>query len=301
MLSVLLFVLVIVIGYLCGSVCSAIIVSQIFSLPNPCTEGSRNPGATNVLRLAGKKYAAIVLIGDMLKGLLPVLLAKFLGAGPATLGFTCLAAVIGHMYPVFFDFKGGKGVATALGALMGLHFIMGVVVLTTWILVANFTRYSSLASLISLTLAPLMAVASIGHPDTFPPILLMTALIIYKHRDNISRLIDGTEPKIKRQEHVLEEDAGGVHEDKPIEVFEEIANVMEAEDQPESNNTPSATVYLATDSPAEKTPAKRKTAAKKTVTSEKKAAPQKKAAPAKKAVAEKKVASGKKADSEKKS
>lgn len=262
MLSALLFILVVVIGYLCGSVCSAIIVSQIFSLPNPCTEGSKNPGATNVLRLAGKKYAAIVLIADMLKGLLPVLLAKFLGAGPATLGFTCLAAVVGHMYPVFFEFKGGKGVATALGALLSLQFIMGVVVIATWILVARFTRFSSLASLVSLTLAPLLAVASVGHPDTFPPILLMTILIIYKHRENITRLIDGTEPKIQRQEHVLEEDAGEMPEDKPIEVFEEIAEVMETEDQeetrttttPESENTNTHTdaIDLAAESPAKK-------------------------------------------------
>lgn len=231
MLSVLLFILVVAVGYLCGSICSAIIVSQIFSLPNPCSQGSKNPGATNVLRLAGKKYAAIVLLSDMLKGLLPVLLAKFLGAGPATLGFTCLAAVIGHMYPVFFDFKGGKGVATALGALLGLHFIMGVVVIATWLLIANFTRYSSLASIVSLTLAPLLAVASIGNPDSFPPILLMTILIVYKHRDNILRLIDGNEPKIQRKNDEIVENNEALPEDKPIEVFEEIAEVMESDDQ----------------------------------------------------------------------
>lgn len=289
MLSILLFILVVVIGYLCGSVCSAIIVSKIFSLPDPSTEGSKNPGATNVLRLAGKKYAAIVLIADMLKGLLPVLLAKLLGAGPATLGFTCLAAVVGHMYPVFFDFKGGKGVATALGALLGLQFIMGVVVIATWILVAKFTRFSSLASLVSLTLAPLMAVASVGHPDTFPPILLMTVLIIYKHRDNIARLIDGTEPKIQRQEHVLDVDAGEMQEDKPIEVFEDLAEVMEAEDQQESKDTPTAVIELAAKNPEEKAPVKKKTA------------PKKKAAPAKKVAADKKVASEKKVPPKKKS
>lgn len=257
MLSVLLFIVVVGIGYLCGSICSAIIVSQIFSLPNPCTEGSRNPGATNVLRLAGKKYAAMVLIGDMLKGLLPVLLAEFLGAGPATLGFTCLAAVIGHMYPVFFDFQGGKGVATALGALLGLHFLMGVVVVATWLLVANFTRYSSLASIVSLILAPLLAVASVGNPDSFPPILLMAILIIYKHRDNITRLVEGTEPKIQRQKYDYPNETEKVSEDKPTEVFEEIAEVMEADDQvttlPEthvSNNT-GVTTDLAADIPLE--------------------------------------------------
>lgn len=194
--SIFLSLFVVLIGYLCGSVCSAIIVSRIFSLPNPCTEGSKNPGATNVLRLAGKKYAAIVLFCDMLKGLLPVLLAQLLHASPGALGFTCLAAVLGHMYPVFFDFKGGKGVATALGALLGLHFIMGVVVIAIWLLVANFTHYSSLASLVSLSLAPLFAIVSIHSLDAFPPLLLITVLVIYKHRKNITRLMDGNEPKI---------------------------------------------------------------------------------------------------------
>ncbi|MDP1602842.1 MAG: glycerol-3-phosphate 1-O-acyltransferase PlsY [Legionella sp.] len=212
--STLLFLLVVIIGYLCGSLCSAIIVSRIFSLPDPRTEGSQNPGATNVLRLAGKKYAAIVLLGDMLKGLLPVVLAKLLGAGPAALGFTCLAAVVGHMYPVFFGFKGGKGVATAIGALLGLHFLMGVVIIATWLLVANFTRYASLASIISLTLAPLFAIVSAGGLETFPPILFITLLILYKHRQNINRLIDGDEPKIRLQHHQLTDVADSLLRDK---------------------------------------------------------------------------------------
>lgn len=266
MLSVLLFISVIVIAYLCGSICSAIIVSQVFSLPDPRTEGSKNPGATNVLRLAGKKYAAIVLVCDMLKGLLPVFLAGLAGASSATLGFTCLAAVLGHMYPIFFDFKGGKGVATAFGALLGLHFIMGVLVIVTWLLVANFTRYASLASLISLALAPLLAVASVGNPDTFPPLLLITILITYKHRNNITRLVDGNEPKIQLQHHQLNDttdttdDTTGITDtpgitgttntvdtteaaeqallpDRPIEVFEDIAEVMESDDQDDMTPT----------------------------------------------------------------
>ncbi|MCW8451721.1 glycerol-3-phosphate 1-O-acyltransferase PlsY [Legionella quinlivanii] len=196
MLSFLLFVFVVVLGYLSGSVCSAVIVSRIFSLPDPRTEGSQNPGATNVLRLAGKKYAVIVLLCDVLKGLVPVLIAKILHAGPAAISFTCLAAVLGHMYPIFFDFKGGKGVATAIGAFLGLHFVMGVVVIATWLLVANFTRYSSLASIIAILLAPLYALLSLGNLDTFPPLFFIALFVLYKHRDNITRLIDGEEPKL---------------------------------------------------------------------------------------------------------
>lgn len=196
-MSALLFIFLTVLGYLSGSICSAVIVSRMFSLPDPRSEGSKNPGATNVLRLAGKKYAIIVMAGDVLKGLLPVLLGHLFGAGVITLGFICLAAVIGHMYPVFFEFKGGKGVATAIGALLGLHFLMGVCVVATWLLVANFTRYSSLASIISMVLAPFYALVALHNIDILPPLLIMTIFILYQHRNNITRLIDGEEPKIK--------------------------------------------------------------------------------------------------------
>jgi len=203
MASIFLFILVVTIGYLSGSICSAVIVSRVFALPDPRSEGSQNPGATNVLRLAGKKYAALVLVTDVLKGFLPVILAKLLGAGPASQGFTCLAAVLGHMYPVFFGFRGGKGVATALGALLGLNFIMGIVVIATWLLVANFYRYSSLASIVAITFAPLYSLLIMRVLDVFPPLLFITFLILYKHRENINRLIDGDEPKIKLKRHEL--------------------------------------------------------------------------------------------------
>lgn len=204
-MTALLYSFVIIVGYLLGSVCSAVIVSRLFSLPDPRIEGSKNPGATNVLRLAGKKYAAIVLIGDMLKGLIPVLLAKILISSPTAIGFTALAAVIGHMYPVFFRFHGGKGVATAIGALLGLHLILGVMVIAAWLLVANFTRYSSLASIISLILAPLFALFTTGNFDLFPPLFFITLFVIYQHRNNITRLIDGEEPKIKFSHNLNEE------------------------------------------------------------------------------------------------
>ena len=197
MLTVLVFIIDVIVAYLVGSLSTAIIISRLFNLPDPRANGSKNPGATNMLRLAGKKYAAIVLIGDMLKGLLPLLLAHLLDSSPALLGFTCLAAVFGHMYPVFFDFKGGKGVATALGAFLGFHFVMGAVVIATWLLIANFSRYASLASIIAITFAPFYSLFVVGNLSAFLPLISITIFVLYQHRDNISRLINGDEPKIK--------------------------------------------------------------------------------------------------------
>jgi len=187
----------VIIGYLLGSVCSAVIVCRLFSLPDPRTEGSKNPGATNVLRIAGKKYAAIVLVADMLKGFLPVLLAKLLGADSTTLGYVCLAAVLGHIYPVFFNFKGGKGVATALGALLGFHLLLGSAAIGTWLVVALISRYSSLASVISLVLAPFYSLYFSQNVRVFAPLAIIMMFVIYKHHNNLTRLVDGTEPKIK--------------------------------------------------------------------------------------------------------
>lgn len=186
----------ITLGYLIGSVCSAVIVCQLFGLKDPRSEGSKNPGATNVLRLAGKKYAALVLLADMLKGTLPVLLAKALGASPLALGLTCLAAVIGHIYPLFFGFKGGKGVATALGTFFGLNFIYGTSILIVWVLVAKWGRFSSLASIISLSLAPFIVLIFQPLFAIFWPLALMTLCILYQHHENINRLLNGLEPKI---------------------------------------------------------------------------------------------------------
>lgn len=202
MIAALVFIIDVIIAYLIGSLSTAIIVSRLFNLPDPRANGSKNPGTTNVLRLAGKKYAAIVLLGDMLKGLLPLLLAHFLGSSPALLGFTCLAAVMGHIYPVFFDFKGGKGVATALGAFLGFHFMMGVVILATWLLIANFSRYSSLASIIAITFAPFYSLLVVGNLSAFLPLITITIFVLYQHRDNISRLINGEEPKINLRKKI---------------------------------------------------------------------------------------------------
>ncbi|KTD23160.1 transmembrane protein [Legionella londiniensis] len=196
MLAFLFFMLCVLLGYIVGSFCSAIVVCRIFALPDPRIEGSKNPGATNVLRLAGKKYAIIVLFADMLKGFLPVLMVNLLSGSAATVGFTAFAAVLGHMYPVFFQFKGGKGVATALGAFFGLNIILGSMVVATWLLVANFTRYSSLASIVSIIFAPFYSLFIFNHVNAFMPLMFISLFILYKHRHNITRLIDGVEPKI---------------------------------------------------------------------------------------------------------
>ena len=197
MLTPFLSIFYVIIGYLFGSICSAVIVCRVFSLPDPTTEGSKNPGATNVLRIAGKKYAIIVLVTDMLKGFLPVLLAHLLGANSTVLGFVCLASVLGHIYPVFFNFIGGKGVATALGALLGFNWILGGLVVLTWLVIALISRYSSLASIISIVLAPFYCFFLFHNLIACAPLALMTGLVIYKHRSNLSRLMNGTEPKIK--------------------------------------------------------------------------------------------------------
>ncbi|WP_425169131.1 glycerol-3-phosphate acyltransferase, partial [Legionella sp.] len=157
---------------------------------------------------------------------IPVLIARIFLTDPMVIGFVALAAVIGHMYPVFFDFQGGKGVATALGALLGLQFIVGVMVIGTWLLVARFTRYSSLASLVSICLSPFYGIMIIGRIEIIPPLFLMAVLIIIKHKDNIIRLIDKTEPKIKlTQRNILEEAMNEPSVVSPIPVVTEVTSV----------------------------------------------------------------------------
>lgn len=248
------FLFLVIMGYLMGSVSSAILICRTFALPDPREEGSKNPGATNVLRIAGKKYAALVMIGDVLKGTIPVLIAKALEAEPVTVAFTALAAVVGHMYPVFFEFKGGKGVATAIGALLGFHFIIGVMVSATWLLIANFTRYSSLASIVSITLAPFYTLLLIGRIDIFPPLFFMVILIVFKHKNNITRLIDGDEPKIKLKHSVIEE----IMEDHP--------SVTGIEESAKEINSPTPIVIKTTSTKETTKPKPKKTTTKKSDT-----------------------------------
>lgn len=192
----LLALVLIVLGYLSGSVCAAILVSRAFGLPNPCLEGSKNPGATNVLRLAGKKYALMVIVVDILKGVLPVVLAKTLGFDASVQALVALTAVLGHMFPIFFGFHGGKGVATMLGAVTGLSWVLGVSVIGIWVLVALTTRYSSLSSLTASILMPFLARLFGFDWPSIAWLALISVCIIIKHRENIGRLLQGNESKI---------------------------------------------------------------------------------------------------------
>jgi len=194
MLTLILLIVCIAVAYLLGSLCSAVIVCQAFKLPDPRASGSNNPGATNVLRLAGKKYAAIVLLGDFLKGLLAVWFASIMHLSPFVQGLVGLAAVLGHVYPIFFEFKGGKGVATTLGVLFGFQPILGLMVIVIWMLVAYFSRYASLASMVAVTIAPFL---SINGKSAFIPLFIIALIVLYQHRNNIIRLREGREPKIK--------------------------------------------------------------------------------------------------------
>jgi len=192
MITVIIFV---VIAYLCGSLSSAIIVCKLLNLPDPRTKGSKNPGASNVMRIAGKKTAALVLLGDALKGFIPVLLARIFHIESFFVGIVALAAVLGHIYPVFFKFKGGKGVATFIGTTFAFSPIVGLAFIITWLIVAALFRYASLASLISSALT-VFFIMIFSNPAYLIPVLAIIALIIWQHWGNIQRLRFGTETKI---------------------------------------------------------------------------------------------------------
>ena len=194
MLTVVLFVFA---AYLLGSVSSAILVCRALGLPDPRTQGSNNPGATNVLRIGGKKAAAITLVGDSLKGLLPMVVGYLLGMAPAVLAATGLAAVLGHLYPVFFGFRGGKGVATALGVQIGLWWPIGLTVAGIWLFVAKVLRISSLSALVSMALAPLVVWLFWPDEALIGMQLVISGLLFWRHRGNIRNLISGTEGKIQ--------------------------------------------------------------------------------------------------------
>ncbi len=186
-------------SYLIGSLSAAILICRLLGLPDPRSEGSKNPGATNVLRLGGKKAAILTLFGDMLKGLIPVAVAVQLGVNEVTLSLTLLAVFLGHLYPIFFGFKGGKGVATALGALIGLHWSIGLATITTWMLMAAIFRYSSLSALTAILLAPAYVWYLFPEPNSATLTATMaavTALLYWRHRSNIQNLISGKEDKI---------------------------------------------------------------------------------------------------------
>ncbi|KGY08311.1 glycerol-3-phosphate 1-O-acyltransferase PlsY [Vibrio sp. MarTm2] len=190
----------IIIAYLLGSISSAVLICRMLRLPDPRKMGSNNPGATNVLRIGGKKAAAAVLLCDMLKGTIPVWSGFFLGIDPVILGVIAIAACLGHMYPLFFHFKGGKGVATALGAIAPIGLDFTAMVIATWLAVALVFRYSSLAAIVTVLLAPLYT--WMIKPQYTLPVAMLCCLIVFRHHQNIRRLLDGSEPKIgeKKQE-----------------------------------------------------------------------------------------------------
>lgn len=183
------------VAYLLGSLSSAIIVCRLMGLPDPREQGSGNPGATNVMRIGGKKAAAITFFGDFLKGFIPVYLAKLWGLPPMWLALAGLAAFLGHLYPIFFGFKGGKGVATSAGVLLGFSWWLGAGFMLTWVLIYKVGRISSLSALIASTLSPIYAWLLAEDKAIVLASAVMTAFLLVRHKDNIQRLLAGEEKK----------------------------------------------------------------------------------------------------------
>lgn len=181
-------------AYLCGSVSSAVIVSKLFRLPDPRTHGSGNPGATNVLRLGGTFPAVLVLVFDVLKGTIPVWGSYFLGIEAFYLGMIAICACLGHIYPLFFGFKGGKAVATAFGAMMPIGLDLAGLLIATWMILVGATGYSSFAAVITVSLAPIFTFFI--KPLYTIPVLMLSVLIVVRHRENIVRLWQGSESKV---------------------------------------------------------------------------------------------------------
>ncbi len=185
----------ILLAYLLGSINSAIIICKCAGLPSPRSVGSGNPGATNVLRLGSKKAAFCTLLADVLKGVLPVLLGHALHFQANALCWIALGAILGHIYPLYFGFKGGKGVATAMGCAFAINLWLGISVGALWLISAKISRYSSLSSMISISCMPFIALPLLGT-RSFAPLLFIALLIIFRHRSNIQKLKTGQESKI---------------------------------------------------------------------------------------------------------
>ncbi len=183
-------------GYLVGSMSTAIITCKLMGLKDPRSVGSRNPGATNVLRHGGKKAAIITLIGDMLKGLLPVVLVSMVEPAAAAIAVTGLGAFLGHIYPVYYGFQGGKGVATFYGALLGFDWITGFAALLIWLLVTALFRLSSLSALVSALAAPFVLWYVSHSVELTATLVAMSLLLFWRHRSNIQNIIEGKEHKI---------------------------------------------------------------------------------------------------------
>lgn len=186
----------VLIAYFVGSISSAVIVCKLMRLDDPRTHGSNNPGATNVLRLHGKKAALLTLTGDMLKGVLPLLIAHLLNVPELVIALTGVTTFTGHLYPVFFGFHGGKGVATLIGILFGIYWPLGLAFSGTWLLVALLFRYSSLSGLVAAVLTPFYTAVLLPSVYYIAANSLMAIILIWRHRANIKKLMAGTESKI---------------------------------------------------------------------------------------------------------
>lgn len=186
--------LMIAVAYLFGSLSSAVVISQLFGLPDPRTAGSKNPGATNVYRLGGRVPAFLVLVMDILKGTIPVYGSYFLGIEPIMLGVIAIFACLGHIFPLYFGFKGGKAVATAFGAMLPIGLDLAGLLILSWVVVVFLTGYSSLGALIAVSLAPLFTF--LIKPLYTVPVAMLSLLIILRHKDNIARLLAGNESKV---------------------------------------------------------------------------------------------------------
>ena len=186
----------VILAYLAGSLASAVIVCKIMGLDDPREQGSGNPGTTNVLRLHGRTAALLTLCGDVLKGVLAVLLLRYVQAPDVFVAAAGLAAFSGHLYPLFFGFRGGKGVATLLGVLLAFHWLLGAAFIMTWLLVALLSRYSSLAAITAALLAPVYCWLMLPSPYLVAGTGLMSAILIWRHRSNIKNLLTGKENKI---------------------------------------------------------------------------------------------------------
>ena len=184
-------------GYLLGSVSSAVLVSKLMGLPDPRQSGSGNPGATNVLRLGNKPAAALTLLGDVLKGVLPVLIAKYLDADTTGIALAGLGAFLGHLFPVFFGFAGGKGVATSLGIFLALNPLIAGLQVVLWTLMALVFRYSSLAALVAALVTPVLLAWQMNDPVLTGFGIILGALLVFRHRANLVRLVQGNESKIQ--------------------------------------------------------------------------------------------------------
>jgi len=185
--------LLVPVAYLIGSISCAIIICRLMGLPDPREQGSGNPGATNVMRIGGKKVAAITLLGDLLKGLIPVYIANLLGMSVELVAIIGLAAFMGHLYPVFFKFKGGKGVATSIGVLLGFSWLLGFAFICTWLLIYKVGKISSLSALCASVLSPLYAWFIVGDVSIVGASALMMAFLLWRHKGNIQRLLNGEE------------------------------------------------------------------------------------------------------------